>query len=494
MATKPDAASALRSDANAGRVFRWALTDRSMLERLTTTAAEALRIAESEADAGASSTVGSEHLLLALLQVRGVAAVVLRQSGAELAPLRVRIAARGRGSPFAIARKLTQALKKSLGGDALRYAENLTFVIARADDAARELAHPKIGTEHLLWALVEHGDGATREYFESIDLSPEQARRQILEMLRVAQTALEDQSTNAVAARKRKKAPMLEAFTHDLVRRARKDRLPKLVRRVHESEHLRESLLRMTTRSALISGPNGAGKTSLVQGLAKEIALGAAPQPLLGKRIREIDPILLVAGTRYRGEFESRVVAMLAEAVEAQNVILFLDDVHLLVPPGEESAPDDFTAGAADLLDLLSPAIERAEASFIVTVDSRAETRATRRFPVLATAFHRFTIAEPERETSQAILAKKRAALEAHHGLTIEAGALEAALEIALANDTTPRPLIVRALDLLDGAAARHALERDLRGLGNATIDRAAIGSYAAQKSPPLPISTGGAR
>lgn len=459
-----------------------------MLERFTPTAAEAMRLAEREADAASAPLVAAEHLLLGLLQVRGVAAVVLQQSGADLGTLRAGLASAGRGlaSPRALAQKLSHVLRKSLGSDGPRYAENLSRIIARADEAARELAHPKVGTEHLLWAVVEHSDGDTRAYFDSIDLSPEQARRRILEMLRVAQTALDDQATrHDDPTRKRRKAtPMLEAFTHDLVRRARKNRLPKLLRRPEESDRLREALLRATSRNALIVGPPGAGRTSLVLALAKEIALGAAPEPLLPLRIRELDAVLLVAGTKYRGQFEERIVGLLSEIAERRDVVLFLDDLHLLAPPRSGSPGDGAASGVGELLDLLTPAIDRNEIQIIATVAAHAEARVMSRYGVLSSSFHRIAIAEPDRDVTRAILEKKTSALEGHHRLIIDRSAIDTALDLA-AKSVSRRSLVVRALDVLDEACARIALDRDLRGIPARTVDAEALGAVPIEVDPP---------
>jgi ATP-dependent Clp protease ATP-binding subunit ClpA len=181
--------------------------------------------------------------------------------------------------------------------------------------------------------LVEHAQGPTARYLLTIDLTPEQARRRILEMLRVANAALNDQRTAPPqAAPTKRKTPALDAFTSDLVRRARKGKLPKLVRRLADADRVKAGLLRLARRNVLIVGDQGSGKTSLVQTLAKEIALEVVPDALRGRRIRQIDPVLLVAGTKYRGQYEERVAAILDETIQT-DTILFLDDLQLLALP-----------------------------------------------------------------------------------------------------------------------------------------------------------------
>ena len=447
-----------------------------LLERLTPTADETLALAEQEAALAGALSVETEHALLALLAVRGVASVVLKQSGASDEGVRAFLETERGTQRRSIASQLKRVLARSLGPRRIRAGDELEKILMRADEAARELGHPRIGTEHLLWALVEHAQGPTARYLMTIDLTPEQARRRILEMLRVANAALNDQrATPAPAASQKRKTPALDAFTSDLVRRARKGKLPKLVRRLADADRVKAGLLRLARRNVLIVGDQGSGKTSLVQTLAKEIALDVVPDALRGRRIRQLDPVLLVAGTKYRGQYEERVAALLDETIQT-DTILFLDDLQLLALPGGAYSRRSATASSADLMRLLQPAFDRGEIQMIATCSRHAAPRMLEQFPCLASAFHRVEIESPDPLLTRAIVTKKLGSFVEHaarcglESLVIDPSVVPTVLTIAEL-DPTPRSLVVRALDALDRAIARAVLRRAVDGVTIRVID-----------------------
>ncbi len=401
-------------------------------DKFTERARKVLTLAQEEAQRFNHNYIGTEHILLGLVREGdGVAARVLASMGVELHKVRSAvefIIGRGDRTPTGEI-GLTPRAKK---------------VIELAVDEARRLNHHYIGTEHLLLGLVREGEGIAAGVLESLGVSLEKVRAQVIQVLNQS-------SGYAQPAKAASKTPYADAMGIDLTEAARQGKLDPVIGRTKEIERVIQILSRRTKNNPALIGEPGVGKTAIVEGLAQRIVAGDVPDSLLGKRLLALDIGALIAGTKYRGEFEERLKKVVAE-VRDTGSILFIDELHTLVGAGAAE-------GAVDAANILKPALSRGELQCIGATTLDDYRKYIEKDAALERRFQPILVEEPTVEQTIEILKGLRSRYEEHHKLTISDGAIKAAAELA-ARYITDRYLPDKAIDLLDEAASRVRLYR----------------------------------
>jgi len=316
-------------------------------------------------------------------------------------------------------------------------------VIEYAVDEARRLGHHYIGTEHLLLGLVREGEGIAAGVLESLGVNLEKVRQQVLQVLA--------QGTAYQQRAQQTKTPYLDALGFDLTEAARLGKLDPVIGRHNEIERVMQILSRRTKNNPALIGEPGVGKTAIVEGLAQRIVTGDVPEPLQGKRLVALDIGALVAGTKYRGEFEERLKKIVAEVKES-GTILFIDELHTLVGAGAAE-------GAVDAANILKPALSRGEVQTIGATTLDEYRKYIERDAALERRFQPVIVNEPTVEETIEILKGIRERYEGHHKLKISDEALHAAAVLA-ARYVTDRFLPDKAIDLVDEAASRVRMYR----------------------------------
>jgi ATP-dependent Clp protease ATP-binding subunit ClpC len=406
----------------------------------TPRAQAALRLAQESSAQLGHGYVGSEHLLLGLAKEgEGVAARVLREAGLDAESIRSAIARMvGVGAPAGLpSQGLTPRCKK---------------IIELSVREAARLGHHYVGTEHLLLGLLQEGDGVAvrvligsglelRRLYDDVVLAlggdplpPFHAGRPKVEREYGGETKLLDQ------------------FSRDLTRAASTGLLDPVIGRDAEVDRVIQILARRQKNNPVLIGEPGVGKTAVVEGLARRIATGDVPEDLRSKRLLSLDLSSMVAGTKYRGEFEERVKNILTETRRAGNVILFIDELHTIVGAGSAE-------GAIDAANIIKPSLGRGEIQVIGATTLEEYRKYIEKDAALERRFQPVTVKEPNQETALAILKGLRDRYEAHHRLTITDQALEAAITLST-RYITGRYLPDKAIDLIDEAAARVRIDR----------------------------------
>ncbi len=400
-------------------------------EKFTERAKKVLALAQEEARRFNHNYIGTEHLLLGLVREGdGVAARVLQSMGVQLPKVRSAVEfIIGRGESTVVGEiGLTPRARK---------------VIEYAVDEARRLGHHYIGTEHLLLGLVREGEGIAAGVLESLGVNLEKVRQQVLQVLA--------QGTAYQQRAQQTKTPYLDALGFDLTEAARLGKLDPVIGRQNEIERVMQILSRRTKNNPALIGEPGVGKTAIVEGLAQRIVAGDVPEPLQGKRLVALDIGALVAGTKYRGEFEERLKKIVAEVKES-GTILFIDELHTLVGAGAAE-------GAVDAANILKPALSRGEVQTIGATTLDEYRKYIERDAALERRFQPVIVNEPTVEETIEILKGIRERYEEHHKLKISDGALHAAAVLA-ARYVTDRYLPDKAIDLVDEAASRVRMYR----------------------------------
>jgi ATP-dependent Clp protease ATP-binding subunit ClpC len=404
-----------------------------MFERFTEKAIKVIMLAQEEARRLGHNFVGTEQILLGLIgEGTGVAAKVLKSMGVNLKDARVEVEKIiGRGSGFvAVEIPFTPRAKR---------------VLELSLEEARQLGHNYIGTEHLLLGLIREGEGVAARVLENLGVDLSKVRTQVIRML--GETA--EVSTGGGSSG-RTKTPTLDEFGANLTQMAVDGKLDPVVGRQKEIERVIQILGRRTKNNPVLIGEPGVGKTAIAEGLAQRIATGDIPDILEDKRVVTLDIGLLVAGTKYRGEFEERLKKIMDEIRQASNVILVIDEVHTLIGAGAAE-------GAIDAANILKPALARGELQCIGATTLDEYRKHIERDAALERRFQPVMVGEPSVDETIEILYGLRERYEKHHKLRILDEALVAAAKLA-DRYISDRFLPDKAIDLMDEAGSRVRL------------------------------------
>lgn len=416
---------------------------RVMFERFTERARRILSLAQEEARRLAHDYVGSEHILLGLLREgEGMACEVLNQLGYNLEGIRIEVEKqmpKGSGIPTMGNAPFTPHAKR---------------VLEMAVDEARALNHNYVGTEHLLLGLIKEGESVGSRVLSNMGLDLKKTRNMVMKLLGGAiGPGLEGKKTPT---------PTLDAFSRDLTALAKEGKLDPVVGRENEIERVIQVLSRRTKNNPVLIGDPGVGKTAIVEGLAQHIVNGQIPEPLLNRRVVSLDLAALVAGTKFRGEFEERLKRVMNEVRHANDVILFIDEINTLVGAGAAE-------GAIDAAAILKPALARGELQCIGATTLDEYRKYFERDAALERRFQTIFVDEPTVDQTVEILKGLRDRYEAHHRIKIDDSAIKAAARLAH-RYISDRFLPDKAIDLIDEAGSRARLKTttlppELKGL-----------------------------
>ena len=405
-----------------------------MFERFTEKAIKVIMLAQEEARRLGHNFVGTEQILLGLIgEGTGVAAKVLKSLGVNLKDSRIEVEKIiGRGSGFvAVEIPFTPRAKR---------------VLELSLEEARQLGHNYIGTEHLLLGLIREGEGVAARVLENLGIDLTKVRTQVIRML--GETA--EVGAGANSSKGNLKTATLDEFGTNLTKLASESKLDPVVGRYSEIDRVVQILGRRTKNNPVLIGEPGVGKTAIAEGLAQRIQLGDIPDILEDKRVLTLDIGLLVAGTKYRGEFEERLKKIMEEIKSAGNVILVIDEVHTLIGAGAAE-------GAIDAANILKPALARGELQCIGATTLDEYRKHIERDAALERRFQPVMVGEPSIEDTIEILKGLRERYEQHHRLKITDEALEAAAHLG-DRYISDRFLPDKAIDLIDEAGSRVRL------------------------------------
>jgi ATP-dependent Clp protease ATP-binding subunit ClpC len=411
---------------------------------------QVLALARKEADRFNHNFVGTEHLLLGLIKLgQGVAVNVLQKMGLDLETVRMEVEKQVGTGPD----------QKMIGN--IPYTPRVKKVLALAAKEAKALNHTYVGTEHILLGLLREGDGVAARVLKNLDVDIEQTRQEILKELDPNFAAQGEEGGAAApgegsggapekAAADKKgdvKTPALKAFGRDLTEIARKGEMDPVIGRHNEIERVIQILCRRTKNNPVLLGEAGVGKTAIVEGLAQEIAKGNVPEILREKRVITLDLALMVAGTKYRGQFEERIKAVMDEIRRAKNVILFIDELHTIVGAGSAE-------GTMDASNIIKPALSRGEMQCIGATTLNEYRKYIEKDAALERRFQSVKVEAPSVSEAILILKGLRGKYEEHHKADITDAAVEAAVSYS-DRYITDRFLPDKAIDLMDEAGSR---------------------------------------
>ncbi len=406
------------------------------LERFTQRARRVLSLAQEEAERMHHGYIGTEHLLLGLMREEGgVAGRVLREMGLESKRVQEMI------------ERLTGA-NKTAGLPKIDLSPGTKRVLELAVDEARRMGHHYIGTEHLLLGLVRQNEGVAVDVLKKLGISAEQIRKHTRRVLQEnpVQTTSRTPVTPQGGRKEKPKTPLVDQLATDLTALAEDNKLDPVIGRQMEIERVIQILARRTKNNPALIGEPGVGKTAIVEGLAQRIVAGETPEPLLGKRVLQLDVGSLVAGTMYRGQFEERLKRVIEELKQAE-AILFIDEVHMLVGAGSAGS-------SVDAANILKPALSRGELQVIGATTLDEYRKYIESDAALERRFQPVNVDEPTIEETISILRGVKSAYEEHHKLTITDEAIDAAAHLS-ARYVPDRFLPDKAIDLIDESSSR---------------------------------------
>jgi ATP-dependent Clp protease ATP-binding subunit ClpC len=415
------------------------------MNNFTPRAQQVLALARKEADRFNHNFVGTEHLLLGLIKLgQGVAVNVLQKLGLDLETVRMEVEKQVGTGPD----------QKMIGN--IPYTPRVKKVLALASKEAKALNHTYVGTEHILLGLLREGDGVAARVLKNLDVDIEQTRQEILKELDPNFAASDEPQTGGPSdagpekAPEKKgevKTPALKAFGRDLTDIARKGEMDPVIGRQNEIERVVQILCRRTKNNPVLLGEAGVGKTAIVEGLAQEIARGNVPEILRDKRVITLDLALMVAGTKYRGQFEERIKAVMDEIRRAKNIILFIDELHTIVGAGSAE-------GTMDASNIIKPALSRGEMQCIGATTLNEYRKYIEKDAALERRFQTIKVEAPSIEEAVLILKGVRPKYEEHHKAEITDQAIETAVKMS-DRYITDRFLPDKAIDVMDEAGSR---------------------------------------
>jgi len=410
-----------------------------MMNNFTPRAQQVLALARKEADRFNHNYVGTEHLLLGLIKLgQGVAVNVLQKMGLDLETVRMEVEKQVGSGPET----------KMVGN--IPYTPRVKKVLALAGKEAKSLQHSYVGTEHILLGLLREGEGVAARVLKNLEVDIERTRNEILKELDPNFTPQEDDAIPAEAGgsgKKDSKTPALRAFGRDLTELARKGELDPVIGRADEIERVIQILCRRTKNNPVLIGEAGVGKTAIAEGLAQEIVGESVPELLRDKKVITLDLALMVAGTKYRGQFEERIKAVMDEIRRTKNVILFIDELHTIVGAGSAE-------GAMDASNIIKPALSRGELQCIGATTLNEYRKYIEKDSALERRFQTVKVEAPSVEQTILILKGIRPKYEAHHKARITDEALEASAKLS-DRYLTGRFLPDKAIDIMDEAGSR---------------------------------------
>ena len=409
-----------------------------MYERFTDRARKVMALANQEAQRFNHEYIGTEHILLGLVKEgSGVGATVLKNLDIDLRKVRLEV------------EKLVKSGPDMVTMGKLPQTPRAKKVIEYAIEEARTLGHNYVGTEHLLLGLLRERDGVAAQVLMNLGMKLEEVREEVLNLLGAG---VESEGTSENKEGKSKsRTPALDSFGRDLTELAREGTLDPVIGRNNEIERVIQILCRRTKNNPVLLGEAGVGKTAIVEGLAQKIISNDVPEILVDKRIVVLDLAMMVAGTKYRGQFEERIKAVMNEVRRAKNVILFIDELHTLVGAGGAE-------GAIDASNVLKPSLARGEIQVIGATTLDEYRKYVEKDGALERRFQTVIVEPPSKEEALDILRGLRDRYEAHHRVQISEEALRSAVELST-RYITGRCLPDKAIDVIDEAGARVRLK-----------------------------------
>ncbi|QDU78497.1 ClpA/B family protein [Polystyrenella longa] len=419
-----------------------------MYERFTDRARKVMQLANQEAQRFNHEYIGTEHILLGLVKEgSGVAANVLKNLDADLRKIRLEV------------EKIVQSGPDMVTMGKLPQTPRAKKVIEYAMEEARNLNHNYVGTEHLLLGLLREQEGVAAQVLMNLGLKLEDVREEVLNLLghglEVSETSERGTAQGTSSKAGKSKTPALDSFGRDLTELARQQKLDPVIGRSHEIERVIQILCRRQKNNPVLLGEAGVGKTAIVEGFAQMVIDNSVPEILRDKRIVVLDLAMMVAGTKYRGQFEERIKAVMNEVRRAKNTILFIDELHTLVGAGGAE-------GAIDASNVLKPALSRGELQCIGATTLDEYRKYIEKDNALERRFQKVSVDPPSEVQTVEILKGLRDRYEEHHRVQITDDALEKAVELSC-RYVTGRCLPDKAIDVIDEAGARIRLKSMVR-------------------------------
>ncbi|PHX93571.1 MAG: NDP-hexose 4-ketoreductase, partial [Pedosphaera sp.] len=413
------------------------------MSNFTPRAQQVLALARKEADRFNHNFVGTEHLLLGLIKLgQGVAVNVLQKMGLDLETVRQEVEKQSKAGPD----------QKQVGN--IPYTPRVKKVLALASKEAKALNHTYVGTEHILLGLLREGDGVAAKVLKELDIDIEAVRQEILKELDPNFQNQGEETAGGEGEKKEggdkkgeNKTPALKAFGRDLTEIARKGDMDPVIGRKTEIERVIQILCRRTKNNPVLLGEAGVGKTAIVEGLAQEVVKGNVPELLRDKRVIVLDLALMVAGTKYRGQFEERIKAVMDEIRKNKNIILFIDEMHTIVGAGSAE-------GTMDASNIIKPALSRGEMQCIGATTLNEYRKYIEKDAALERRFQSVKVEPPSIEDAISILKGLRCKYEEHHRAEITDAAVEASVKLS-DRYITGRFLPDKAIDVMDEAGSR---------------------------------------